>query len=88
MVVFIEWETYQKHKQLLREEYDHDRLLKNSRLDVYFLVVLPDDHPNYAFTESDRAYWINQFTRTRPNRRGTVYKKGFLQLILTSHEIE
>jgi len=81
LVVFLGLECQEKYEQLLREKYNHETLLNNLRLDVYFPIIYPENHPNYAFTKSDRVYWITQFTRTRPNRRGVVYKKGLLQLI-------
>lgn len=87
LVIFLDLERQQTYEQLLREKYNHEKLLNNLRLDVYFPIIYPKNHPNHAFTESDRAYWIDQFTRTRPNRRGVVYKKGLLQLTFTAHEI-
>lgn len=88
IVIFIEEEIFKKSKQLLSTKFNHDKLQAESRLDVYFIIEFPENHPNHSFTVSDRAYWVNQFTRTRPNRKGTVYKKGLLQLNLTKHEIE
>ena len=88
LVIFISFEDSQKHSQLIESKYDHDALKRDNRLDVFFLIEYPENHKNHAFTKSDRVYWVNQFTRTRPNRRGTIYKKGLLQITLTAHDVK
>lgn len=88
LVVFLHWEDQKKHAKILNNNYKHDDLLTNNLLDVYFVLIYPENHSNHSFTNSDRVYWVNQFTRTRPNRRGTIHKKGLLQLTVTQHDLE
>jgi len=87
LVIFIDLETFQKYEHFFYTKYRHDLLL-GRRLDVYYVHVYPENHPNHTFTRSDTLYWINQFTSTRPDRKGKIYKKGLLQLTLTAYEIE
>lgn len=86
IVVCVDLKTFQRYESLFQTKYHRQALLKN-RLDIYFIHVYPDNHPNHIFTESDRLYWINQFTRTRPDYRGIIHKKGVIELILSAHEI-
>jgi hypothetical protein len=51
-------------------------------VDAYILIVYTEGSESYnRFTMSDIAYWHGQFTRTRRNRKGEKFPKGFLEII-------
>ena len=52
----------------------------NFNVDAYIVKVYPSDHKyNFAY-ETDRLYWLHQFLKTRPNKQGKQYNKGFIKL--------
>ena len=44
-------------------------------LDIYFVRVYPEHHPLKFRAESDRVYWLTQFTKDRKR-----YKKGLITI--------
>lgn len=50
-------------------------------VDAYLLENHPEGSKNFRFTEADMAYWQNLFSKTRTNRRGNKYPKGFLEIM-------
>lgn len=50
-------------------------------LDVYTVRCYQAESREHYITEHDLAYWHNWFTRTRPNRFGKRFKKGFVQIV-------
>ncbi len=87
LVVFLDATCSERHQPLLKTRYRNELLQKEKRLDVYFVEVYPEHSPRHFAMRSDMAYWVTQFTRTRPDRKGQVHKKGLLELIITAHEI-
>ena len=55
-------------------------------MDAYLVRVFPPEHRLFALYIGDRAYWLDRFTKTERNRRGIVYRKGFLELIYQHEE--
>ncbi|MBC3785610.1 DUF6932 family protein [Spirosoma utsteinense] len=55
-------------------------------MDAYLVRVFPPEHRLFALYVGDRDYWLDKFTKTERNRRGIVYKKGFLELIYSDEE--
>ena len=66
-VLFIDVEIVEKHRQLLKARYRNDFLQKEKQLDLYFVETYPENHPKRFLMQSDMAYWIEKFTRTRPD---------------------
>ncbi|MCC6463156.1 MAG: hypothetical protein IT260_21990 [Saprospiraceae bacterium] len=87
IVIFLPFDVLIRHETQLRSVYDHQTLLATLHLDVYFVALFPNEHPNSFLTIADRAYWIEKFTRTRPDHRGLVHKKGVLELNINANEI-
>lgn len=87
IVLHLPFETLQRYEALLRTEYDNKHVLASLRLDVYIVAVFPEGHPSNFLTRSDQAYWVEKFTKTRPDNRRIVYKKGILELNINANEI-
>ena len=49
-------------------------------VDGYIVKRYPEEHPHYARTNSDMAYWRYWFSTTRPDHRKKRYDKGFIKL--------
>lgn len=81
LVTFINLDIFEtKEKELKRFIYPSS--LTNYGVDGYLVIVYPENHRHYSIYESDRAYWINQFDKTKPTRRHRRMPKGFLEIIV------
>lgn len=49
-------------------------------VDAYIIEAYPEDHKDRFTFESDKAYWIDRFTKTR-RIRGNKLAKGFLEIL-------
>ncbi|MEM8583878.1 MAG: hypothetical protein AAGF87_06395 [Bacteroidota bacterium] len=49
-------------------------------IDAYQIGVRETDDPKYLLYELDYIYWMNLFSRTKMNRAGKTYNRGFVQL--------
>lgn len=50
-------------------------------VDAYIVIIYPIGHKNYFLYQSDFAYWMDKFDKTKRNRRGNCLPKGFLEII-------
>jgi len=49
-------------------------------VDAYILTVFPESHSNYFFFQSDKAYWMELFSKTKRDKTGIKHHKGFLEI--------
>lgn len=54
--------------------------LKKYRLYVYLLILDPPNHKFHVYTKSDMFYWNDWFTKSRKDKRGRRYPKGYIEL--------
>ena len=52
-------------------------------VDPYFIKTYPEGHPKFSHYLSDRAYWLDLFSKTRMDRRKRRFDKGFVELAFT-----
>ncbi len=72
VVLFVQYQTfdtYSEHFEQWKKEF-------KSMLDLYFVRVYPESHPLQFRFESDRIYWLSQFSKDRKRR-----KKGLISII-------
>lgn len=77
ILVLIDYLVWQEKEDVFRElkrEYGNTQ----PPLDIYHLLVYPENHPNDHLMNINKSEWLHLFTRTRPNRRRKVFKKGFM----------
>jgi hypothetical protein len=65
---------------IIKREFIRDDALKKYGLDAYLLIVYPEDHKLRTYTKSDILYWNDWFTKSRKNKRGKRYPKGYVEL--------
>jgi hypothetical protein len=78
--------TFIDHSQVKRlgtklDDFRPERSWDVFEVDAYILEVYPEKSQYYNFTQSDVAYWLDQFGHARVNRRGQKHPKGFLEII-------
>lgn len=79
-VTFIEESVFIKYQN----EIQHLLNSKNWYLlgvDTYFVIIRKENNKFYFRYQSDRAYWLQQFTKVRATtKRNETRKKGFIEL--------
>ena len=49
-------------------------------VDAYIVKTYPENHRLYPLYNGDKLYWLEQFSKTKLNRLGRRYTKGFLEI--------
>lgn len=86
LVVFLDETIVQKHELALML-FKYPRSLELFKVDGYLVNVFPENHENHFLTRSDKAHWLDWFSKTAPNRQGKKLAKGFLELKISKDEI-
>lgn len=66
----------------LSAQFSYPESLQLYGIDAYLVREFDENHPNFIRTKADTLYWLHRFTKTRMNRRGVAFKKGFLEIQL------
>ena len=71
IVIFVNFQYFKSKETLLT-------ILKERQefVDLYYVKVFPEDHPDNQLTQLDKLDWLHFFTTDRKNKR-----KGFIKLI-------
>jgi hypothetical protein len=79
IVVFIDTEIFNKLGDELRP-FAYPKSKENyPGIDAYLVESFANEEP--TIFKSDKAYWFQQFSKTRRNKRGVKVSKGFLEII-------
>lgn len=76
----ISYRDYQKNVRIFEKEFISFEVRKKYGIDAYIVPIYPEGHPKRMITESDLLYWRNLFGKTKVNRAGKQFKKGFVQI--------
>lgn len=79
LVTFIDFDLRTKYKNEL-QNFEARNANAVYGVDAYLLTVFPKGHKYYFLFESDRMYWLNQFSRSRRDTKGKKHNKGFLEI--------
>ncbi|MGB3779932.1 MAG: hypothetical protein WA960_16335 [Tunicatimonas sp.] len=79
-VSVVDFSVIEEREDIIKSEFIRDDALKKYGLDAYLLIVYPEDHKLRAYTKSDVLYWNDWFTKSRKDRRGKRYPKGYVEL--------
>lgn len=79
LVTFIDFDLRLKF-QIELQNFEAKRANEFYGVDAYLLTEFPENHPKYFLFQSDRAYWIERFSRTRRDSEGKKNPKGFLEI--------
>ncbi len=80
LVTFIDFQVLESVGQAIKP-FLYPASEINYGIDGYVVEVFPEGHPRAFLTLSDNAYWLDRFTKTRRNRAGNKFAKGFLEII-------
>lgn len=79
-VTLIDLGTYQEKEKLIDSCFRGEAATEKYGVDAFTLRIYPDQHPKFALTNGDMAYWYDFWTSTRKDRFGQRHRKGFLEL--------
>lgn len=88
LVYFLHAGIVERFETILCDRFSYPESVNLYEMDAYLIRLYQEDHLFHIHTVSDRAHWIDFFTKTRKNRRGTAHKKGFLEINIHRHEIQ
>jgi len=71
--------SIKKEKQLERRFLNRPAMAEYG-LDAYIEQIFPEGHRDYFFTQSDLAYWHSWFSKTKENRAGRRFPKGYVEI--------
>lgn len=81
---FIDYQLIEKSQQELSAYlYPLSREIYN--VDAYIVKMYPDNDMKAVYSKSGTLYWFHHFQKTKPNKNGEKYYKGFVKIDL-SHE--
>jgi hypothetical protein len=80
LVTFVDFELREKFQKELRD-FEAKGANEIYGVDAYILTVFPEDHAKAFLFQSDRAYWIERFSKTKRDNSGKKNPKGFLEII-------
>ena len=81
LVFFLDYETAKiKEKDL--KQFIYPQSMASYGIDGYIIVIYPDDSTYAHNTKADKAYWMDHFGKTKPNRLRKKIPKGFLEIII------
>ena len=52
------------------------------QVDAYIIAVYPENSKLHFASDADRLYWLDHFSKTKPNRHRKRVEKGFLEIII------
>jgi hypothetical protein len=80
LITFLDFEIVKKLGDSINNfKYPNSEIIYG--VDAYIIEVYPENHKNWFIYLSDKAYWMDRFTKTR-RVKGNRLAKGFLEIKL------
>ena len=80
LVTIIAHETFAEKYELIEEKF-RKSAKQSYGVDAYIVASYPEEHKKYPIYQGNLVYWDNQFSKTRKNRAGKRFKRGYVQII-------
>ena len=81
LVLLIDYQVYINNEKIIEDKFTKNKGKHNYEgLDMYRIIIYPENHPKSFIFQSDCAYWTEQFSATRKDRNGKKYNKGFVEI--------
>lgn len=62
-------------------KFVYPQSIEKYNVDGNIVKVYPRKHPKIALYMGDWLYWMDRFDKTRRNRTGNRYPKGFFEIV-------
>jgi len=87
LVSFIDFNLIEKsQKELGNFVYPLSKEIYN--IDAYIVKIHPESDKNIIFSKSDSFYWFHHFQKTRSNKNGEKFYKGFIKIDISHENIQ
>jgi len=78
LITFLDFETVKQiGDRITNFKYPKSELIYG--VDAYIIETYPEKHKNWFIFQSDKAYWMDRFTKTR-RIKGNRLAKGLLEI--------
>jgi hypothetical protein len=84
IVSFIDYKQVEKHDAELKN-FLYPLSKQTYNIDAYIVKLYPKNDKKIVYSHSDTLYWFHSFQKTKPNKNGENFYKGFIKIDL-SHE--
>ncbi|MEL7119728.1 MAG: hypothetical protein AAFO07_09815 [Bacteroidota bacterium] len=80
LVTIMPYSIFEEKSELIEKRFR--RSAKNEYgIDAYIVSAYPEEHDKHGLYRGIMVYWNNQFSKTRKNRAGKRFKRGYVQII-------
>ena len=80
LVTILDYEVIEANQALLDKRFTDKGAIEQFNLDAYIVRKFPDDHKKAFFTISDLAYWNDWFSRSKKDKSGRRFPKGYIEI--------
>lgn len=80
VVTIVPYDVFDEKSKLIEEKFRRTAK-KEYGVDAYIVSAYPEEHDKYSLSRGILVYWDNQFSKTRKNRAGNRFKRGYIQII-------
>ena len=81
-VNLIDYQLLENKEEQIKQKFIKNKAYKKYGIDAYLLIIYPKGHKLRRWTESDLLYWNDLFTKTRKDRFGKRYSKGYIEVTI------
>ncbi len=85
LLTIVNHETFAEKHDLIEKEFRKKAKLLYG-VDAYVIASYPEEHEKFPLFQGNLIYWDNQFSKTRKNRAGKRFKRGYIQITHKSKE--
>lgn len=79
-VTLISHDIYQEKRKLIDDKYRLRGGKELFEVDAYTIETYPESHKKFGISKIDLVYWDNWFSKTKRNRQGKSFPKGYIEI--------
>jgi hypothetical protein len=89
-VCFIDYNIYETKRNLFDTRFEKYGAFGfyGKNIDAYVALKFPETHKNAFNTKDTELYWLHQFSKTKADRHGNIYSKGFIKINFSDNEFK
>lgn len=80
LVMLIDLHIVEEKESLIRNEFLGEAVYQKYGIDVYLVILYPENHKLHYWTRSDLLYWNDWFTKGKMDKRKQRHPKGYLEI--------
>lgn len=80
-VTIIPHDIYNQKRDLIDGKFRLRGAKQVFEVDAYTIETYPKNHKNYSISKIDLVYWDNWFSKSKRNRHGKTFPKGYIEIV-------